>query len=339
MEQLLRCICKRKRLLIFIILLTVSTATWIIWRSWRFSGQQMVQSAIIVERSSWYEIMLNGKPMLYFSDIRGDSVLEGLSVHRDSSIILHRSTGFWIDRWWFIPSCRGRLITAFSNTEKNSIININLQLVHEKTRLNQLMHGLRLQNVELKYFLHAHGVQDEGYAMIANFANKIAGKLHDTRSLITLIDSITTGKTTLSLHHKNIFQIIYHDEQGHPIRQICTANNVSADGKCFLLQTQNKKTPATACPLNRLPWLFYSDGEVLATGFGGLQEPLFSSFSTHATIVPANKTGNVCDISPILAGDGSPLFTTHGWFISCLLDGNIVDRIILSDLFNNEKLL
>ena len=337
MKRLLSCICARKSLWLFIIVLAIAAALLGAWRSWRFSGRQMVRSTVIVERSSWYEIAVNGRPVLYFSDEKSDSVLGRLSVHRDSSVTLWRSTGFWIDRWWLFPSCKGRVITAFAGAEKKVTTDIQRQLNHEKARLKRLLKGLRLQDAELRYFLRAHGVQDEGYAMVANFEVGIASKLRDTRRLATLIDSIDTAKCTLSLRHKRLFKVFYRNDNVRIQQQMCKEKSISADGKLYLLQTQNKETPAGASPLRWLPWHANDDGKVLVTGFGDLQEPLFTTYSTHATIVPADKTGDACDISPVLAGDGSPVFTAHGWFMGCLLGGNVVDRTILSDLFNNEK--
>ncbi len=337
MKRLLSCICLKRRLFLFMIVLVIASASLIIWRSWRFSGRQMVQATVIVEQSSWYEITVNGKPMLYFGGISGDSVLDKLSVCRDSSVILRRSAGFWIDRYWLFPSCEGRLITAFPDAIQRKITDLRRQLTLEGKRLQRLLKKLRMQDIELKYFLRAHGVQDEGHAMIANFEVGITDKLYATHRLLILIDSICNVKCSLSLRHKRLFKVFYHSNDGSLRQQICKENAHSVDGKLYLLQTQDKETPAEATPLRWFPWHANDDGKVLVTGFGGLQEPLFATYSTHATIIPAGKTGDLCDISPVLAGDGSPVFTAHGWFVGCLLGGNIVDRTVLSDLFNNEK--
>ena len=116
MKQKLRNISRLKLIALVIALLFV--ITWVTWTCWPASGQQMKRAVAVIESKSWYEIVCDGKNVLFFADISSDSSLYRLSVHRDSSTLTTYSTGVWLNRYAVIPSCHGRLVTIKTNINK-----------------------------------------------------------------------------------------------------------------------------------------------------------------------------------------------------------------------------
>ncbi|MEZ7683702.1 hypothetical protein O3705_09040 [Prevotella histicola] len=83
----------------------------------------MEESTVVVSQSSYYQIEVNGKPRIYFSDY-SDSSFVGSSINKDS-IYKRRieQHGYWVNRFSIIPSCFGRIVIGW-NHKPSRIVNL-----------------------------------------------------------------------------------------------------------------------------------------------------------------------------------------------------------------------
>ncbi|HEY9551008.1 MAG TPA: hypothetical protein VIQ97_01870 [Prevotella sp.] len=336
MKQVSHIFKSRLRLLVIAAGTLLVVMAWMAWRCRPLTARQIVAATVVTERLSWYELCANGKPVLFFNAEGNDTLLNQLSPTPASAVHKATATGHWSDRHWFVPSCRGRLFTAFPTGDTVTMPHVERRLSAEKTKLKRLMRGLRMQDAELNYFLRVHGVQDEGYAMVADYEQKIKLRLQRMGRILTVIDSVEKAKCRLSLRHRVRYNVYFRQPDGTTAKLPCTEVGVSADNGMCLLQTTNHRMPATAYALRWLPWASPHEGKVLVSAIAGVQQSLFTQKAVQPVLLPATKKGNECMLSAVLASGGSPVFSPRGWFIGSLLNGRVVNRSDLSDLYNKE---
>ena len=79
-----------------------------LWHLKSWSREDMRQCAAIVECRSFNALAVDGKPVLYFTTLDKDSTLRDVTHHIDTIRRHHAyATGCWVNRYYFIPSCKG----------------------------------------------------------------------------------------------------------------------------------------------------------------------------------------------------------------------------------------
>ena len=77
------------------------------------SAVRMERSVALVEGVTYYELRADGRPVAWFKRLGDSLTLDGLSLKADSSVMTRfYATGCWVDRYPFVPSCRGTLLVA-----------------------------------------------------------------------------------------------------------------------------------------------------------------------------------------------------------------------------------
>ena len=80
----IRYIEKRFTPALITVLATLSTLIWTTYRLWPDNDEELKASRITVERTYYYVITQNGKPMLYMADISADTLMQRMSWNKDS---------------------------------------------------------------------------------------------------------------------------------------------------------------------------------------------------------------------------------------------------------------
>ncbi|MDY3104736.1 MAG: hypothetical protein SOW45_08565 [Prevotella sp.] len=317
-----------------ILLLTI--IAWVAWSFWPSSARQMKRSVAIVACQSWYEMVCKGKTILYFSDIATDTALVRPSLQQDSCVRTTYSTGVWVNSCFFIPSCRGRMVTVMAKPDEFNRQDAWALIEKEKERNQKKIRQLRAQLKELNYYLRIHEVHDEGYNTVAAYAyEKEDEKAHCMR-LAQLFD--TMRKTDRpQLIRKAVYTAYYRLPNGEC--QQVRMREVGSSKQCLtvLLQTVERKMPTGVAPLS----IFFVNGKAhgaaLAVGYGGLGVEELASSDASCSIIPTTLHDNRHDLPAVLGGDGSPVFSTRGYFIGITKGNEVITRSQLRDLLRKEK--
>lgn len=325
----------RLKLMTWVILLLTIIA-WVTWSFWPLSAQQMKRSVAIVTCQSWYEMVHKGKTILYFSDIASDTALVHPSLQQDSCVRTTYSTGVWVNSCFFIPSCRGRMITVMAKPDEISRQDAWKLIEKEKERNEKRIRQLRAQLKELNYYLRIHNVHDEGYNTVAAYAYKKEDEKAHCMRLAQLFNTVQQADRP-QLIRKAVYTAYYRLPNGE--YQQVRMREVGSSKQCqtVLLQTVERKTPAGVAPLSIFFVNGKSHGAALAVGYGGLGVKELGTTHASCSIIPTTLHDNQHDLPAVLGGDGSPVFSTRGYFIGITRGNEVITRSQLRDLLRKEK--
>lgn len=326
----------KKALYIAVCVLGISIVLWTTWRLLPSSANEMRRCAVIVSATSWHEVTVDGKPVFYFSESEGDSVVNDVTTERKN--VLHRnfSTGVWTNDWLLMPSCKGRLITicntpndVLRSCADSTIIRLCREAVTARLR------DIKKQKSELNYYMRVHNVQDYGYQEVATLDTRVDNALGEAKRVLHLIDSITNGNHGVFVKTHNEYVATYRSKDGKlmrtPLRLIGTVNGMT------LLQTSDGKTPKGVATVSLLPWNTNDNCEALTTGFPTIGEKGMECDTVSARIIPARvKQGRTHQLPRMLASDGAPVFSAKGRFIGMVCGDTIVSRKAIRRVLNFE---
>lgn len=231
---------KRTHVIIALVALTVIIIGILACQSLFPSEERMHRSVAIVEGRHFYQIEIDGKPVIFFSNITADSTLADVALRSDSAqTFTHRDTAIWVNRFPIIPSCKGCLLTR-DNIDSISIADTRIIVQRESERLDSLLLLMKKEKGELEYYLRVHGVQDEGYNMIADYKS-----LHDQRQeRLTRAQALLQGIGTenrVFIRRVSTFRVLFNDTDGKQQQTACTIRQ--HDSGYLLMQTTDCKTP------------------------------------------------------------------------------------------------
>ncbi len=330
MKQRRRHIPRLKLMTLVILLLTI--IAWVAWSFWPSSARQMKRSVGIVACQSWYEMVCKGKTILYFADIATDTALVRPSLQQDSCVRTTYSTGVWVNRYAFIPSCRGRMIKPDEINRQDAWALIEKEIERNEKRIGQL----RAQLKELNYYLRIHNVHDEGYNTVAAYAYEKEDEKAYCIRLARLFDTVRQADRP-QLIRKAVYTAYYRLLNGECQQVRMREVGSSKQSQTVLLQTVGRKTPTSVAPLSIFFVNGKSHGAALAVGYGGLGVKELATTDASCSIIPTTLHDNRHDLPAVLGGDGSPVFSTRGYFIGITKGNEVITRSQLRDLLRKEK--
>lgn len=326
---------RKKIILTALLSFLLVLSSLLLWHLWPASSVVMKQSSLTVSRASWYEVDVDGKPLLYFRNVLGDSLLVGITSCRDSAIHHHRMTGCWVNRWTAFPSCKGRVMCIDNNVPRkfSTPSKDGLVLLLRKS-LDRELHILGYQKSELDYYLRVHGVQDNGYQHIAALAAKVDKAYGEASCASRLVDSLSQSRASrLSVSMRSDYTVHYLADG-----KMCSAplvmQNSDPASHLLLLHLPSGVTPDGVSSVVMLPWHVAEFGAVLCVGLGGVGEPDLAANPTQPSLMPAHVSRDgQHDMPRVLAGDGSQVYTTRGIFVGLVSGDTIVPRQTMCRLF------
>lgn len=228
--------------------------------------------------------------------------------------------GVWINRHWWWPSCDGRVLTVVPHTEKlrslilSSRLSTAEKLTHISDTLRHLYHRKQVEQRELTYYLRSHGVQDEGYIRIAEYADiqkKYTDSLKNSlKSLNQILSSGKKGKLIRCLKLK----VSWFDEDDRLQDISCHAirATVAGEGSPIIVNTMRNYKPWSAYAVRRAPWGGTSHRSIITVTLS----PLDSTLEQRAVLTRGNcrKTMHH-DLPTLFACEGAAVFSLHGQFI------------------------
>ncbi len=310
----------------------------IVWLVWRYTPthRQMLRSTVVVKVEQWYELRWGKSDTLFFTSLKDDSLLAGLSTDSLQSRSVSYSVGSWLDHWALVPSCNGRLVVAVPYASQGFSAPTAASLLKTaKTRVKTEVDRLRLQSTEIRYFLHSHGVQDEGFGSVAEYSAKVDSRLKSALALQAKLER-WNGKAPLKVRLRSAYTLYYYNWKDQ--RDSTQATMVAAldSYKLRLLQTVSHSMPVGMSAVKPLPWTSLFSGKLLAACYPGIDEPRFASVWAHPTLIPLPSRRDSVAVSPLISGEGAPLFTHHGRFVGILSNGRMVSKKKVMHLFSKE---
>lgn len=226
------------------IVLAILLLLYLAYRCQPLSQKNMEESAVVVSQSSYYQIEVNGKPRIYFSDY-SDSSFVGGSINKDS--IYKRRVeqhGYWVNRFSIIPSCFGRIVIGW-NHKPSRIVNLRDNhlrklLFHSLIQMDAELGGLQTKRNELGYYLRVHSVQDYGYNKIADYHAMVVQQMDSLQRIMKVVHDMT-----LSTSHLQIRQINNYVIQPNANKKTISCNRLKIykESQTVLLQTETGMTP------------------------------------------------------------------------------------------------
>lgn len=225
------------------------------------------------------------------------------------------------------------MITVMAKPDELSRLDAWSLIEKEKERNEKRIRLLRVQLRELNYYLRVH---DEGYNMVAACAYQKEDEKTRRIRLAWLFDTMRPADRP-QLIRKAIYTAYYRLPDGKC--QQVRMREVGSSKQCqtVLLQTVGRKTPTGVAPLSILFAHGAAHGAALAVGYGGLGVEELATTHASCSIIPTTLRDNRHDLPPVLGGDGSPVFSTRGYFIGITRGNEVVTRSQLRDLLRKEK--
>lgn len=298
------------------------------------SEEDMKASTAAVECRAHYEIRQGGKTIAVASDINEDTTLADIKEKPDSDTERTTMTsGCWTDRHPLLPSCRGMIAIAEPFADRQGLhayVGSHLMETIDNTisKTEARLKRNKQQETELSYYLSTHNVKDEGYNNIAAYDNANKKERRKMEQSIALMKKLKEAKS-LSITFSESYAALIADGKRCK-RIICHAMNEKGEktpAGCRMIETTDKKTPAEAKPIHRLPFLRPSaekgDSVTAAARFGmNTKSGSAKALQKANTMRGAMLSGNKHDIPQLLAPDGSPIFS-GGYFIGLSMKGGI----------------
>lgn len=318
--------------------LGVAFATWTAWRFVPSDAEDIRRSTVIVGETSWNEIEVDGKPLIFFDEVQSDSTLTGVSMVRDS--VMHRtfSTGFWANRWFLLPSCEGKLITIVRPRTEILAQYADADLLRLcRKAIKRRQQAAKRQISELDYYMRVHSVQDYGYQALATLNARVNRELTETTRALHLIDSLGNGKHSLRATTRHEYAAVYRSKEGKIVRTRLQLVATDEARDVALMQTYNGKMPKGVAAVTLLPWDTHDERSVVAAGFPTIGEQGIECDTVSPRIIPGDVRQNgEHNLPKLLASDGTPVFSTKGWFVGIVSGDTIITRGALRSLKENK---
>lgn len=297
------------------------------------SGDEMRQSAVVVERRSCWEITAGSKAQLWLATADSDTTLHNISASQRDAESVTLAGGCWMNRWPAVPSCRGRVVTVLphvtqANIVKPSWTSQQVRGLLEKAQrdINDSLQWAHSEDSELQYYLRVHGVQDMGYQQIAAVAIKVKAKVKELEQTKAAIDSLLANTALpLGLRHKTTFTVHYRNGEGKNATAQCRLVNTDKRHRMALLQTLDETTPDGVKAQYLLPWNT-TNHRLIAVGFGGIGIEQMASAAAKPQLINGRRKRARHNFPRVLVTDGCPLFTPRGLFAGIAEGQNVEGR-------------
>lgn len=176
----------------------VVVVAWLLFylnRPW--SEDDTERAKVKVQQRVCFALLADGQEVAYFSRFSAaDSVMVGLTAHRDSAWHKSEGTGVWVNSSSLFPSANGLVLAvderadmeedaALISHAMNDMLERNMQYLQAECRRMESMTD------EVDYYLKRHSIFDNEYIAVANFSYALASGQKHMEQMQTLLDSVT----------------------------------------------------------------------------------------------------------------------------------------------------
>ncbi len=247
-----------------------------------------------------------------------------LATDTDTLVVEERpidQQGVWVERHWWWPSCGGRVLTAqltdstaqYAEKATAGREDWTAWLQAVQSSLDSVAEQKAEERKELEYYLRCHGVQDEGYTRIAEYA-------HLTDSLVDSLKRMKARYAAFGLPKKARWVCRYNvavtwwDKDGQRQTASC-APQVTAPAtqpSTMILQTALRKRPKGVYGVRHQYW-GKDNPEVVYTA---TIVPKDSTLPRHVLVAKGKRTKDgKLSVPKIFARQGAAMFSGNGKYL------------------------
>lgn len=296
-------------------------------------AENMKRSVALIEAFSRYELLADGKPVAFFSSINDSLQPEGMSPSADQDTATKTyATACWVNRWPLLPSCNGLLLTANSDSaaaKRLAAANRRMpEIIRKAIEDTRTKVGLLNKTIEeTGYYMKTHNVNDDGYNIIAEYAEGLEQRKAKAERLLSVLTAASEGRQT-AMRLVTKYTVISKDTAGNTLRTPCSLLTTDNTKPLILLQTNDRRTPGGAVTLYPHLWLtpqIDSGDGITTAAFPGCRLYGYRPDKAKPQISSGTATGKDChDMPTVLAPDGSPVFTANGVFAGISVKGRVI---------------
>lgn len=294
----------------FLVLLGLVVGALALWRLLPASKEGMRLSTCMIDGEQAIYLFIDGKSMVMQRD----------SIHMQ---------GTWMNRRWWLPSCLGRIETVAPHIHlfndkpwpKNQT-ELRKLIQEEIDSLSSHYPAQVIEQKELAYYLRSHGVQDEGYGLIAKYADRQKASTDSMRQRLAFLKTAKARSKVALLCRRN-FKAWWIDRFGKYQESECkpTLSFHPLMNRCIAIQTSDQLTPLGVAPVSRYPWIIMRHRKLFAVSL--IRRGQTRSY--EALIVAGHADKESHDIPELLAPQGAPVFTPRGCYAGSI-DQNKIRR-------------
>lgn len=295
--------------------------------------EKMEQRTALIEHKSYYELCISGKPVAWFGSLTDSCINEKIMLSADSSIVnKNMLNGCWVNKYAFIPSCRGMILTTDPDSTAYKIIsaanrNIGNVIKNTAEKLEKTIKSLNRKDEELKYYLSVHNVNDDGYNTMAYYDGLLKKQKELAEKALETIKKAEKAKST-SVRLVSKYTLLYKDTANNIVRIACNMLTPASEKPFRIIQTADKKTPDCASATYLHQWFTPATDaarDIIVASYPG------ASLSRHdaKTAKAATFSGKAAadgrhDVPPLLAPDGAAVYTADGRMMGISYKGEII---------------
>lgn len=299
---------------------------------------RMKRSVTLIECREYYEIAQGGKVIAVCNDISADTTLNIVKEEVDSDTERKAMVcGCWINRWAFISSCGGRILTVdpfYGEKDMLAAANSNVGETIEKTlqKARETAEKEKKRQNELDYYLNTHSVKDEGYNTMADYAENNRKDRERLEKGIEILEKIKAEKG-ITIRKNRYYALLYPTAKGKAGKISCKKIAEETDrlprGTMMLMTDDGFISDDAYCvyPIKRIFCLIPEKGDsITVAGIFGLNNGCSEKAAEQEPKVFKGRTTSTeaHDIPELLAPEGAPLFNRNGFFIGINHEGGIM---------------
>ena len=209
---------------------------WYVWTCYHMTREKWMHAKATVDVCCRYELRSGNKTLL---DLGCDTT---------------RLKAFFVNKWDLLPSCNG-LLLAEDNTE------IQRRRYQGKTP-QQIYHAQMdsLQTVcknakwtlhEMDYYFHSHNVRDEGYTMIAEYAERQKTQLEKAKKLLDSLRHVADTTSLRVVRQLSYRAYPYYRSSNNSFSQSCRLEKHDATKGIIYFRLVSQSLPDSASAINQ----------------------------------------------------------------------------------------
>ena len=295
-------------------------------------------TACLLECQYCFALVAPGCDTVYFSEVRDDSILAGLTCMPSSVMQTSYGSAFWYGPVPLLHLCRGRLLTASTIAGADSVVpslqsRIYGLLSIQDTLMSRREKAVSKEEQLLSYYMSTHDVADEGYNQMGEHSARCKQMQEDIRRVRTILDrQRRTGDVKVEYMATYIvYTPVDGDSSGI---QSDTCHRIRVRQNVVQLQTLSGKMPKgchSVAPSLMTGMTFASQSSrrravLAAYNYPVTKETSLTEMTTRSIKGEVWKEGGSYATSIPLLGraEGSPLFDSRGSLIGIVCKNKII---------------
>ncbi len=219
----------------------------VVWQLMPISEKEIKRNEVNVEVTTWYTLSVDGKTLLTFTDIEGDTAFVGVSTDTVKVNAKKQTVkGYWVNQLRRVPSCFGRIVVP--SAPKPSLLvqadgkQLREVVMRQTGNIDNYVAQLQSKQNELHYYCRSHNVQDYGYNSIAAYSALVDQGIDSLQPALDKLFSVLPNDSNLTLTYHTSYKLVKSTEGAHIYNKECKPSTEYDDG-FTVIQLPTHQTP------------------------------------------------------------------------------------------------